>query len=96
MPLPKVSVVLVNFRGMNDTLIAIKSIQETDYPKEQIEIIVVDNASGDNSIEKLNDLSNQIVLIQSSENLGFAGGVNLGVKKSTGEIIGFLDALNCI
>jgi GT2 family glycosyltransferase len=91
MGLPKVSVVLVNFRGIDDTLNAIKSIQETNYPKELLEIVVVDNASGDNSVEKLKGLGNQIVLVESSENLGFAGGVNLGVKKSTGEIIGLLN-----
>ena len=87
MGLPKVSVVLVNFRGIDDTLNAIKSIQESNYPKELTEIIIVDNASGDNSIEALKKLGNQIVLVESNENLGFAGGVNLGVSKSNGEII---------
>ena len=87
MGLPKVSVVLVNFRGIDDTLNAIKSIQESNYPKDLIEIVVVDNASGDNSIDSLKKLSNQIVLVESNENLGFAGGVNLGVNKSSGEII---------
>ncbi|MDA3026611.1 MAG: glycosyltransferase [Actinomycetota bacterium] len=91
MGLPKVSVVLVNFRGIDDTLNAIKSIQETNYPKEQLEIVVVDNASGDNSVEKLKNLNDQIILVESNENLGFAGGVNLGVKKSTGEVIGLLN-----
>ena len=91
MGLPKVSVVLVNFRGLDDTLNAIKSIQETNYPKSQLEIVVVDNASGDNSVEKLKGLGNQIVLVESSENLGFAGGVNLGVNKSSGEVIGLLN-----
>ena len=81
MGLPKVSVVLVNFRGIDDTLNAIKCIQESSYPKEQLEIVVVDNASGDNSVEKLKNLNNQIVLVESNENLGFAGGVNLGVKR---------------
>ena len=42
MGLPKVSVVLVNFRGIDDTLNAIKSIQESNYPKELTEIVVVD------------------------------------------------------
>ena len=91
MGLPKVSVVLVNFRGIDDTLNAIKSIQESNYPKDQLEIVVVDNSSGDNSLEKLKGLGNQIVLIESKENLGFAGGVNLGVSKSSGEIIGLLN-----
>jgi GT2 family glycosyltransferase/glycosyltransferase involved in cell wall biosynthesis len=91
MGLPKVSVVLVNFRGIDDTLNAIKSIQESNYPNELTEIVVVDNASGDNSIDSLKKLSNQIVLVESNENLGFAGGVNLGVSKSNGEIIGLLN-----
>ena len=91
MGLPKVSVVLVNFRGIDDTLNAIKSIQESNYPKVLTEIVVVDNASGDNSIDSLKKLSNQIVLVESNENLGFAGGVNLGVSESSGEIIGLLN-----
>jgi hypothetical protein len=91
MGLPKVSVVLVNFRGVDDTLNSIKSIQETNYPKNLLEIVVVDNASGDNSLEKLKGLGNQIILVESNENLGFAGGVNLGVSKSGGEIIGLLN-----
>ena len=91
MGLPNVSVVLVNFRGIDDTLNAIKSIQETNYPKDQLEIVVVDNASGDNSVEKLKILGNKIVLVEANENLGFAGGVNLGVKKSAGEVIGLLN-----
>ncbi|MFZ9876838.1 MAG: glycosyltransferase family 2 protein, partial [Candidatus Nanopelagicales bacterium] len=88
---PKVSVVLVNFRGVNDTLNAIKSINESNYPKDLIEIVVVDNASNDDSVNKLKELKDEIKLIVSETNLGFAGGVNLGVKNSSGEIIGLLN-----
>ncbi|MFZ9360670.1 MAG: glycosyltransferase family 2 protein, partial [Candidatus Nanopelagicales bacterium] len=88
---PKVSVVLVNFRGVNDTLNAIKSINESNYPKDLIEIVVVDNASNDDSVNKLKELKEEIKLIFSETNLGFAGGVNLGVKNSSGEIIGLLN-----
>ena len=44
------------------------------------------------SLEKLKGLSNQIIMVESNENLGFAGGVNLGVSKSSGEIIGLLNS----
>jgi GT2 family glycosyltransferase/glycosyltransferase involved in cell wall biosynthesis len=88
---PKVSVVLVNFRGVNDTLNAIKSIKASNYPKDLIEIVVVDNASNDDSLNKLKELKDEIKLIVSESNLGFAGGVNLGVKNSIGEIIGLLN-----
>jgi hypothetical protein len=91
MGLPKVSIVLVNFRGITDTLNAIKSIQETNYDKNLLEIVVVDNASNDDSLVKLKELTTQIKLIESDKNLGFAAGVNLGVKNLTGEIIGLLN-----
>ena len=89
---PKVSVVLVNFRGINDTLSAIESIQKSNYPKDLIEIVVVDNDSNDDSVEKLKELKNQIKLVISETNLGFAGGVNLGIKNSSGEIVGLLNS----
>lgn len=88
---PKVSVVLVNFRGADDTLTAIESIQNCDWDKSKLEIIVVDNASGDDSLEKLKKVNSQIKLVVSENNLGFAGGVNLGVKEATGAIVALLN-----
>ncbi|MGA1678803.1 MAG: glycosyltransferase family 2 protein, partial [Candidatus Nanopelagicales bacterium] len=76
---PKVSVVLVNYRGAEDTLNAIESLLDCDWDASKLEIIVVDNASGDDSLEKLGAVKNKIKLIVSENNLGFAGGVNLGV-----------------
>ncbi|MGA0798641.1 MAG: glycosyltransferase, partial [Candidatus Nanopelagicales bacterium] len=88
---PKVSVVLVNYRGAEDTLNAIESLLDCDWDASKLEIIVVDNASGDDSLEKLGAVKNKIKLIVSENNLGFAGGVNLGVKEATGEIIALLN-----
>ncbi|MGA1082409.1 MAG: glycosyltransferase family 2 protein, partial [Candidatus Nanopelagicales bacterium] len=88
---PKVSVVLVNYRGAEDTLNAIESLLDCDWDASKLEIIVVDNASGDDSLEKLGAVKNKIKLIVSENNLGFAGGVNLGVKEATGEIVALLN-----
>ncbi len=88
---PKVSVVLVNYRGAEDTLNAIESLLDCDWDASKLEIIVVDNASGDDSLEKLGAVKNKIKLIVSENNLGFAGGVNLGVKGATGEVIALLN-----
>lgn len=88
---PRVSVVLVNYRGASDTVTAIGYLKGlAEYPA-QLEIIVVDNASGDDSLEILEPLSGDITLVESSANLGFAGGCNLGVQHSTGEIVAFLN-----
>ena len=87
---PLVSVVLVNYRGVDDTLVAIDNLRSTDWPRESLEIVVVDNNSGDDSVNQLRSVDD-IFLVESGTNLGFAGGCNLGVSKSRGEIIAFLN-----
>ncbi|MFC4243526.1 glycosyltransferase [Gryllotalpicola reticulitermitis] len=86
-----VSVVLVNFRGTDDTLEAITRLREVDWPAERLEIVVVENASGDGSLERLRAEASDIVLVESRENLGFAGGCNLGVAHARGEYLAFLN-----
>jgi GT2 family glycosyltransferase/glycosyltransferase involved in cell wall biosynthesis len=86
-----VSVVLVNFRGADDTLAAIAALGEVDWPAERLEIIVVENASGDDSAARLREEAPHAKLVVSRENLGFAGGCNLGVRNSSGEIVAFLN-----
>ena len=86
-----VSVILVNFRGASDTIEAVRSLVEVDWPTEKLEIIVVDNASGDDSVEKISSAVPAVHLVESQENLGFAGGCNLGVRESTGEFVAFLN-----
>ena len=86
-----VSVVLVNFRGVEDTLEAIRQLQQLDWPADHLEIVVVDNASGDGSVAALAQLGDQITLVESGTNLGFAGGCNLGVQRSSGDVVAFLN-----
>ena len=86
-----VSVVLVNFRGTDDTLSAIEHLGRIDWPAERLEIIVVENASGDDSADRIRREAPGVRLIESKENLGFAGGCNLGVAASTGEYVAFLN-----
>lgn len=85
-----VSVVLVNFRGTDDTITAVAGLRELDWPAERLEIVVVENGSGDDSAARLRAVPG-IVLVESADNLGFAGGCNLGVAHSTGEVVAFLN-----
>ncbi len=57
---------------------------------DDLEIICVDNASGDGSVEALGSLAG-VTLVKSARNLGFAGGCNLGVRHATGEIVAFIN-----
>ncbi|AYG04282.1 glycosyltransferase [Gryllotalpicola protaetiae] len=84
-----VSVVLVNFRGVDDTLHAVSRLRELGWPG--LEIVVVENASGDGSLERLKAEAGDIVLVESKTNLGFAGGCNLGVRSATGQYLAFLN-----
>ncbi|MBU4352837.1 MAG: glycosyltransferase, partial [Nanoarchaeota archaeon] len=87
----KVSIVIPNYNGQKYLGECIDSLYHLDFPSEQYEIIVVDNASFDNSREFILSTYPDVVLIQPERNLGFAGGCNLGIKNSRGEYIVLLN-----
>ena len=86
-----VSVILVNFRGTDDTLQAISHLGRLDWPVDRLEIVVVENGSGDDSAARLRAEAPHVKLVVSPTNDGFAGGSNRGVAASTGEYVAFLN-----
>lgn len=82
---PLVSVVTINYNQSKVTIDLLESLRKITYPN--IEIIVVDNASPSDNPDTLKTLFPEIILIKSSQNLGFAGGNNLGIRKAKGEYI---------
>lgn len=83
---PKVSIILLNWNGWQDTLNCLDSLKKTTYPN--YEVITVDNASSNESVEKIkawldaNKPAAKNALIINSHNAGFAGGNNFGIKKA--------------
>ncbi len=75
-----VSFVILSYNTLHYTKMCINSIRETCYDKSY-EIIVIDNASNDGSVEWLREQSN-IVLIENNENVGFPAGCNQGINAS--------------
>src|SRR5918997_788180 len=71
-----VSVVLVNFRGAQDTLECIEGLLDLNWPRELLEIVVVENGSGDDSLATLQAVADKVTIVESKENLGFTGGCN--------------------
>jgi GT2 family glycosyltransferase/glycosyltransferase involved in cell wall biosynthesis len=86
-----VSVVLVNYRGADDTITCLRSFDEVEWPADRLELIVVDNDSGDGSAEKIAAAVPRARVVQAGSNTGFAGGCNLGVSHATGEYVGFIN-----
>lgn len=90
---PKVSVIVVNYRGAEHTVTCLRALRdELDWPTEALELICVDNASGDGDARRIAAAVPQVQLIRSATNLGFAGGCNLGASKATGSVVAFLNS----
>ena len=93
-PVPRpgqVSVIVVNYKGADDTITCLQGLLEVDYPADQLELIVVENGSGDGSLERIRTAVPQATVIDAAANLGFAGGCNLGVSQARGEFVAFLN-----
>lgn len=79
------SVVIVNYQTFELTKNTINSILEYDYPFS-VEIFVVDNASSDNSLSKLQDyFKDKVKFIASKDNNGFAAGNNQALRQASGK-----------
>ncbi len=82
---PLVSIIIVNYNGVG----FLRSCLERVYaqPYRPIEVIVVDNNSSDGSADIVEGQFPGAKLIRNQENLGFAGGNNLGVERARGEFV---------
>ncbi|MDF7806292.1 glycosyltransferase family 2 protein [Pontiellaceae bacterium B12219] len=69
-----------------------RSLAEQDYPRDQIEWIVVDGASSDHTIEKIKAGEFQPDKLVSEKDNGIYDALNKGVRMATGDFIGFLHA----
>lgn len=81
----KITVQIVTYNSRNDILKCIDSIENQTY--KNIEIIVIDNNSTDNTVELLKEKKDIIKLIKNNENTGFCGGHNIGFREGIGDYI---------
>lgn len=86
---PKVTIVILNHNTGKLLENCINSVLKT--PNINLEIILVDNLSEDNSHKKCKELFPEIILIENKKNLGYCGGNNVGIEKATGEYIVILN-----
>lgn len=73
-----VCVLVLNWNGWQDTVKCIDSLKSLAYPN--YEIVVLDNASTNDSVARIREAHPDILLIETGANLGFAGGNNIGIR----------------
>lgn len=92
----ELSIIILSYNTKDLTLNCIGSIVEqykNELDKKLFEIIVVDNASEDGSVQTLQKLKTEgLRVIESKENLGFSKGCNLAAKGAKGEFLIFLNS----
>ncbi len=90
----KISVIIpaYNIESLLEKCVA--SVATQDYPEGLLEVIVVDDGSTDNTASVADDLSKKYsnVMALHKENGGSSSARNLGIRKATGDYIGFVDS----
>lgn len=80
-----VSVIIVNWNGKKWLEKCLGSLENQTYKKK--EIVFVDNASSDGSVEFVKQKFPRTRIIESKKNLGLTNGINLGIHESEGEYL---------
>jgi len=88
----KSSIIVPAFNEEGRIKRTVESILNLNYPKELLEIILVDDGSTDNTLNEMMNFASGNIRVLHKKNGGKASALNLGMKKSSGEIIVSLDA----
>ena len=83
----ELSIITVNYNGLEDTCALIDTITFND----NMEVIVVDNGSIIDEASFIQQRYPKVKAIRSNQNLGFAGGNNLGIKAAKGRFLYFIN-----
>lgn len=85
--MPETSVVICNWNNSKYIARAIRSCLKQSLPKHKYEIVVVDDASTDNSREIIESFGDKVVPVFLEKNGGVANASNVGIKKALGKYI---------
>ena len=94
--LPSVSVVIPTHNRKDKLIRLINSILQSNYSKEKLNIIVIDDASTDGTYEKIRKFFPKVYAIRNEKEKLVAGARNLGIKNAKGEYILFIDDDNIV
>lgn len=88
----RVAIVVLNWNGSKDTQLCLSSLRQLNY--KNYDVIVVDNDSSDDSVERIGSDFPDVTIIETGENRGFAGGCNRGILHALSNSADFVWLLN--
>ncbi len=89
---PLVSVIIPAYNEGEAIKASIESVLNQDYPKEKVQLIVVDDGSTDNTYEVASRYKTRGVLVIRKKNGGAADAKNVGLRHAKGEIVVTMDS----
>ncbi|MCC5897655.1 MAG: glycosyltransferase [Phormidium sp. BM_Day4_Bin.17] len=89
-PLPCCSFIIVNYNGLNYLHSCLESVYRLDYPRDRLDVILVDNGSQDDSLSIVEQEFPEVRCFRNHRN-NFAGALNLGIQEAQGDYIAFLN-----
>jgi len=88
----KVSIIITCYNREKYISRSIRSALNQDFPFDEMEVIVVDDGSSDDSIDIISDYVPDVTLIELKENKGLPYARNMGIRKAKGRFVLMLDS----
>ena len=93
---PTVSIIVPTYNESPVVEKKLRNLAETDYPREKVELIVVDSASSDGTAQQarraFEEMGFKGAVLEETERKGKASGLNTGLKRASGELVCISDA----
>jgi cellulose synthase/poly-beta-1,6-N-acetylglucosamine synthase-like glycosyltransferase len=89
---PKISVIVPAYNEEKNIRKCIESLLSANYPKDKLEVIVVDDGSTDRTYEIAKSIKDKRVKVYTKPNSGKGASLNFGIERASGELIAVLDA----
>jgi GT2 family glycosyltransferase len=89
---PTVSVIVLNYNGLQYMEDCFSSLSQLDYPEDRVELVLADNASSDGSVEYVRAHFPQVRVIQFDRNLGISIALNRAAEQVESEFVAFLNS----
>lgn len=90
--IPKIFTIILNYNGNGHVIECLRSVIQSNYPN--LEIVFVDNNSQDGSLEEAKITFPKINFIKNPKNIGFAAGVNIGIRFALEKMADYVFLLN--